>query len=295
MPKLVSLDSILEDASHGTGIKGPKVLYHYTSWEAAESIISQQRFRATAHDCTNDPRELVTADDTILSVVREALATVPSVVADRVLNQFLSIYPTSRIGASRRTYLACFSQGRDDPHQWMRYGRQGQGVCLGIRLLGAESPVLPGVSIGILPVTYGVDELRTSHASYLSQFVAICRNAVDVDHNRQLAIDTLSTIAASWALATKDEEWRPEQEVRMIFLPRGNSHLETTEKSRPDGSVRRYVTVPVTSRTRMPIHEFLLGPAQDLETGRERATSILKMARYKFPERKVHFSTAARI
>ena len=26
-----------------------RVLYHYTNWEAAESIIASQRFRATAH------------------------------------------------------------------------------------------------------------------------------------------------------------------------------------------------------------------------------------------------------
>ena len=46
-------------------------VYHYTTWSAVEGILLSQEFWATAHTCTNDPAELVSADDTILAVVAE--------------------------------------------------------------------------------------------------------------------------------------------------------------------------------------------------------------------------------
>jgi hypothetical protein len=53
---------------------GARVLYHYTTWEAAENIIATQRFRATAHNCTNDPAELQSADATIIEAFEAAYA-----------------------------------------------------------------------------------------------------------------------------------------------------------------------------------------------------------------------------
>jgi hypothetical protein len=36
---------------------------------AAENIIASQTFRATAHDCTNNPGELMSADATIIGEI----------------------------------------------------------------------------------------------------------------------------------------------------------------------------------------------------------------------------------
>src|ERR1700741_3044162 len=54
-----------------SGIEVPRVLYHYTGWEGAKGIISTQQFWATAHDCTNDEAELVSADSIIVEVAKE--------------------------------------------------------------------------------------------------------------------------------------------------------------------------------------------------------------------------------
>lgn len=117
-------ESFFDRAQYGTGLRGPYVLYHYTSWEAAENIIRSQRFWATAHDGTNDKEELVYADTTILDVARRLEATANG-TARRILRLFLKTYEYTRIGAARRAYLVCFSQKRDDPNQWCEYGAMG--------------------------------------------------------------------------------------------------------------------------------------------------------------------------
>lgn len=143
-------ESFFDRAQYGTGLRGPYVLYHYTSWEAAENIIRSQRFWATAHDGANDKEELVYADTTILDVARRLEATANG-TARRILRLFLKTYEYTRIGAARRAYLVCFSQKRDDPNQWCEYGANGAGVCLGLRLFGIPDPAIPDLATGFLP------------------------------------------------------------------------------------------------------------------------------------------------
>src|SRR3954471_20939746 len=90
------------------------LLYHYTTVEAAESIVASQRFHATAHDCTNDREELTSADATIIDALSAAVERASGFTA-KVLRSYRDSYESDRIGASSRTYLVCFSLTRDDP------------------------------------------------------------------------------------------------------------------------------------------------------------------------------------
>ena len=74
----------------------PKVLYHYTTWAGAQGIITSQRFWATAHDCTNDEAELVSADEIIVQVARELRTKARGAVA-KVLDLFLDGYPEQQV------------------------------------------------------------------------------------------------------------------------------------------------------------------------------------------------------
>jgi hypothetical protein len=86
----MALETFFDKANRfGTGIRGPRVLYHYTSWEAAESILRSQRFRASAHDCTNDEAELASADATILEAVRAARENARGIVTRRPVAEFI--------------------------------------------------------------------------------------------------------------------------------------------------------------------------------------------------------------
>ncbi len=109
-------ERMLDRASYGTGISGPAILYHYTDWHAANQFLSSQVFRATAHDCTDDVEELRFADDAILTSARKIENSLVDGVPRQVFTRFIEDYARRRIGASHRTYLACFSRRRDD--QW---------------------------------------------------------------------------------------------------------------------------------------------------------------------------------
>src|ERR1043166_5598636 len=104
-PKGTTIESMFDRArSYGTRLRGPSLLYHYTSWSAAESIVASQRFWATAHDCTNDRDELKSADDAVIEIInaRENAATG---VARRCLELFRQKYLQLRISETRRVYL----------------------------------------------------------------------------------------------------------------------------------------------------------------------------------------------
>jgi hypothetical protein len=58
----------------------------------------------------------------------------------RLLRLFLKTYEGRKISASPRCYLICFSEMRDDSHQWFAYGARGFGVCLGLRLFEIPEP-----------------------------------------------------------------------------------------------------------------------------------------------------------
>lgn len=293
MSNAISLDALFDKADRvGTGIKGPRILYHYTTCQAAESILRSQQFRASAHDCTNDKAELASADATILDAVRQARENTQGILTRRVLGLFLDTYQDLRLGASRRAYLVCFSTTRDDPYQWCRYGARGNGVCLGLRLFGIPQPRIEGVATGFFPVDYRESHLRNKIHDWLQEFVATCDRAEDIEHNWRLAIDALNVTAAAWALASKQAEWEPEREVRAIFLAREGCRIVPVEEPQENGSIRRYSPVALTRLRRMPVEEFIIGPNQDASEGRTKALGLLEGVGYRQVERKVIISAA---
>ena len=284
-----TIESTFDRAKYARRRRGPRVLYHYTDWEAAENIIRSQRFRATAHSCTNDPAELASADSTIRQAFADARDRATGMSA-RLLDLFLKSYEDRRIGASQRCYLVCFSQTRNDPHQWCEYGRKGMGVCLGLRLFEIPEPRLEAFATQFMPVQYNESAWRSKIDEWLDRFIYGFSSAADVEHNWQLALDTMSVATTAWALAAKRPQWEPEREVRMIFLVRESVSVQSIEEPRVDGTLRRYVTVPLTSLRRMPVVEVIVGPKNERSAGIERGIQMLRLAAYPEPESKVVFS-----
>src|SRR5262245_5237555 len=119
-------DVVVQDAFK---VPPPEVLYHYTTWKGAEGILTSQTFRATAHDCTNDKAELVSADAIIMEVSTDLRNSVRGAAA-AALGLFLQGYPKLQVTQLKTLYLACFSIAQDDKEQWQKYGDNGGGVCL---------------------------------------------------------------------------------------------------------------------------------------------------------------------
>lgn len=282
-------EGLLDRAHYGTGTQGPAILYHYTSWEAAENILQTQRFWATAHDCTNDREELTYADHTLVAMA-DAFESRATGLGRRALRTFIDGYPQHRISASRTTYLVCLSQKRDDPDQWREYGEHGAGVCIGLRLFGIPEPGISGIATGILPVEYGDARLRERLNAWHTEFTTRVEKAPDIEHNLRVSVAALQATAMAWAVTTKAPRWAAEEEVRMIFLPREGATVAYAERQRSNGTTAKYIEVPVTRLPRMPVEEFIVGPNQDVPAGIQRATRLLVTKKYRRPNSRVFAS-----
>ena len=265
------------------------LLYHYTGLEAAESIISSQRFHATAHDCTNDEAELTSADATILEALAAAETRATGLTA-QILRAFAESYTSSRISASPRTYLVCFSETRDDPHQWCRYGGRSAGVCLGLRLFEIPEPTVPELATQFMPVQYDPAEWRSKIDKYLDDVIDMLakpRLVNDLDRTKEIVFEVLGISTAAWALTSKEPAWAPEHETRMICLVRKNMIVQHESMVRSDGSVKRFISIPVTSLPRLPIGEIIIGPTADFASSQQRIVQAMNRAGYLRPESKV--------
>jgi hypothetical protein len=175
------------------------------------------------------------------------------------------------------------------------YGRDGAGVCLGLRLFRIPEPLVPNIATGFLPVSHGTVELRQKLDEWLDEFALIMErvDSPDREETWRNALDALNLTAAAWALSTKAPRWQDEHEVRMIFLVRDGRTVAPNTRIRPDGREHRYIAVPVTRLPRMPVEEFIVGANQDPAAGTARALRLLNERKYRNPDRRVVVSNAS--
>ena len=182
--------------------EAPPVLFHYTSWESAQGILANQRFWATAHDCTNDKAELVSADRLIIEVAKD-LQKNGTGVATEVLRLFVNGYAKLQVTRMISVCLACFSVARDDEQQWRKYGDEGRGVCLGIRLLnepGVEEP-----PSALVKVDYSESSWRSDLSKNFGSVYALLARAEASRRNYELALSALHQIARSHPLGRSEQ------------------------------------------------------------------------------------------
>jgi hypothetical protein len=263
-----------------SGIEVPRVLYHYTGWEGAKGIISSQQFWATAHGCTNDEAELVSADSIIVEVAKEYRENSFGPAA-KVLDLFVAEYPKKQIAKMITVCLACFSVARDDKSQWIRYGDNGNGICLGVRVID-EAP--PERSNGRLVI---VDYSEASWRKTLrEEFGKVCSvlsqpGVLTSPSNCKLGVSALNRIAAFASISAKRRQWTCEQEVRHATLVPPGSRAQLKER-KSGGQMIQYL--PVTVRAdgkRIAFLEIIIGPNRSVEGTRERLAEVLKEAGYK--------------
>jgi hypothetical protein len=257
------------------------VLYHYTSYLGAVNILSSQEFWSTAHDCTNDEAELVSADSIVVEVAQTCHRQNPTGTAGKVLEVFLANYRDSMIAQMRTVYLCCFSVARDDESQWREYGDNGRGLCLGVRVL--EEP--PPKNTEIVSVTLEVDYSETSLRVWLAEaFGNICTALARVqpsDRNCQEGLSALYRIAAYASIMAKSDKWKSEREVRHVTLSRHATGVEPRRRTLTTGTVVRYLPVSVRADGKLiALDEIIIGANQNTEETREQLKALLATKGY---------------
>jgi len=267
--------------SDGYDKSAPPTVYHYTSWDAASGILRSQRFWATAHKCTNDPAELKSADAIILEVAAEVLEGQKNVLAREALRLFIKGFGDldMKVGSLRTVCLVCFSASRDDAEQWRRYGDNGKGLMLGIRVVNEPAP--RDYTAAIIKVDY---DQRSWRDTITKSFHDICNllsgaRALPSETNLELALNALHRIAAHASIQAKTREWALEQEYRRVVLLRDPSKLQK-RLSATRGEIQYLPTLVREEGKRIFLEEIAIGPNQNTKDAREKLERLLAECGY---------------
>ena len=264
----------------------PDVLYHYTKWDSAEGILNSKQIWATSHDCTNDPAELSSAGDVIVTVARD-IRNKFAPPGRQILDCLADNYSKSKITKITPVFLSCFSAARDKDILWQKsYGDQGRGLCLGIKVLRNELPPNDGLGRAILRVDYSEVSWRKRVTSGFSQVCSRLNEVTVKDPNmlmevRDLALNALYRIAAVAEVTAKTSKWAHEEEWRLVFFPKRGVSITPLERYVDDKCIK-YISVNVRPDKRpLAIDEILMGPKQsEGEALLQQLEDLLKRAGY---------------
>ena len=163
--------------------------------------------------------------------------------------------------------LVCFSIARDDAGQWKRYGDNGRGVCLGIRVLAEPPPTgLPGA---LVTVDYPEPSWRDNVTKCFQEICSILTRAQVSTENIRMGLNALDRIAAHASISAKQRQWSVEREFRRVTLVPGKCRQKLKGRQSA-GKTQRYLSVSVRAEgKRIALAEIMVGPNQNVDDVRE--------------------------
>jgi hypothetical protein len=256
------------------------LLYHYTSLPGALKILESQKFWATAHDCTNDTGELLSANAVIFEIAQACRSNAIGLTS-RVLELFLRNYDVEMIARVRTAYLSCFSIARDDKNQWQRYGENGKGVCLALRVLNEPAPESRELFSRLFQVIYSEEALRKWFSDAFGRVCSALTTYPPIDQNVRFALSALRGLAAFASITTKTPDWSTEQEVRHVTMDRLEPGVEPHVRISADGKKIRYLPVSLRAEGKLiALDEIIIGAQQDFGDARKQFETVLESKGY---------------
>lgn len=237
----------------------PSILYHYTSAEGLQGILTSHQLWATEVQHLNDSSE----GQYGLTICLEELDKAADALggpAPRFVSDFRKHFSEAR----DTVYVACFCEDGDLVPQWRGYGAAGAGYAIGFRSdllsLAADAPMLR--------VVYDEQRQRA-----LASWVAHCMLDL-IDRSVKTAKqDGLIPTRGAVALATlflilahcfKPSVFAYEREWRLMdFHPRGTGEREKDVRFRTIQGVLapyRQLRIRLTPEEQIPVAEVVCGP-----------------------------------
>lgn len=183
-------------------------LYHYTEYVAFDGILNKGILRLNNILNMNDASEMHLFINAIREAVVKKLTDVGKIDAAQRFENL--VYEEMEQEFYYSAYAACFSRYKDDASQWDRYGRAGQGVCIGFDERNLEK--LMGGSLSLQQVFYESDV--ANHLLVDQLYDIASKDVYNEDKIR-------SIMDKAWvqSAAFKHPSFSSENEVRMVVSP----------------------------------------------------------------------------
>ena len=191
-------------------------------------------------------------------------------------------YDTEVIAKVRTAYLSCFSIARDDLKQWKRYGENGEGVCLGVRVINEPEPQSKELFSRLIEVLYSEEELRNWFSDWVGKMCAAIREYPATKNNVDAALAQLRGVAAFGSIRTKTSDWSSEQEVRHVTLDKLEPGVKPNVRISNEGKTVRYLPVSLRADDKLiALDEIIVGSKQNLDEVQKQFEEVLVTRGYK--------------
>lgn len=248
-------------------------LYHYTDANGLAGIIKNQKIWFTSMFHLNDPSELKYGLEIAAELLNDARDSDNDAVKLFVKTMLSGIpkFATEYFGY----YVASFSRDSNDLGQWRAYADNGRGYALGLapQLFQRESKddAAPNQIFFVAEVDYCRKNVKQLLREPIGRAVQIAANAktdrlktsdqsVDFFVEMQIA---LATPIFWYAMTTKHEAYRHEQETRLLIID-DREKLKDDIKIRTRGSnIVPFIPVSMPVKEAGSITEIVIGPSAD--------------------------------
>lgn len=290
---------------NGSLDKKSDTLYHYTDLNAALAILENATLRFTDVKYCNDPQEIedglkifnkITEQVFnhyhalsplfiyLISHIRHTLNISTSfkaqeserlIQAKDQLGKF-GIDSTKFSYKKSSVFVCCLSQRSDDLRQWLPYANNGQGIALGFQGLDNSHNITEGDTVWAIKVCYRSQEEKENYVR------DIFKNIFEIFSNMDKNLIPVFVEAVHQAIffdiiACKSENYKDEEEWRLIYVADTESILEKINFRISDNIIRPYIDVSVVKNS---VIEIKLGPKTEDRLNIHALTTLLNKKGY---------------
>jgi hypothetical protein len=265
------LDDIKELVASQSDSGRPKILYHYTSQDAAKSILAGNAIWATDVRFLNDSSEYSHGMATAFAVAMLAQINATGFYREVLEAATRRLVPYD----PPKLYVSSFSTDGDSRSQWGLYCPAEDGVAIGfdhesLRRFATVGPAYPStprrspsgapLSARLDPCVYAERTQQKLVAQFLNR-VSAAAEAGPPPSAEEFADDILRT-ASTFAAVLKHPMFVDEKEWRLVEVNVPAGRVKTRMRR---GLSVEYIEVPLgTGPAELPVAELVVGPQRSL-------------------------------
>lgn len=292
----------------------PEKLWHYTSLQGFQGIVTSKTIFASDILFLNDYKEFVHAHE----ITRQVIADTPELgsnffPAKAQMEKAVALAFGRHLDPShQRVFVASFSAAEDQLSQWRGYSHGSSGVSLAFQLHTLRPPAGIDTFVCFAPCVYRLEDKKALLSQALSHFMkeiqaywdatfeaftkyrgasSLSNNLSliqelsekiqkDTDFNARLQLALVKTIGDLLRLAAllKDESFHEENEWRLVLpILAGKENLKNPPRFRAGHTTLvPYIAYPfTTSPAPLPLVDVILGPGSH-PSATQAASAFLK-------------------